>query len=497
MKNYKIYITGFIIAFVTLTACSDDFIDVPSRNPNSDDFFKTEQDYQDVLIGVYDLLQASFWNVMVGEIASDNTLAGGDPDNIDGPSIQDIDNMVHNDVNEQLRDIWRWMYAGLNRANYMLEFRDNIEFDTKNDMIGQALFLRAYFTFELAKWFGPLPLLVEDGRIQNKRMQFGEQFTISRTATIADTYALIEADLIEAVSLLNTTQDLEYKVTKGAAQSLLGKVYLYHGTFDAAKYTDAATVLDQVISDGNYTLASNFGNIFEHPGENADGSIFEVQYTDVEGAGFDCLQCSEGNVAVGFSGVREYVGPTFDSGYGFNTPTAEAASIFTVGDLRKDATIFDAEAIATSYQPSRGETKLYNRKYLPRKGDLGLGDNNLTNPNNYRAIRYADILLMAAEANIQKAAPDATKAKGYLDLVRDRAFGNTTNRIDATLANILQERRLELMGEGHRFFDLVRTGNADSTIDGFVANKNELFPIPLIELELAGAVERWGQNPGY
>lgn len=497
MKNYKIYITAFIIAMVTLTACSDDFIDVPSRNPNSDDFFKTEQDYQDVLIGVYDLLQASFWNVMVGEIASDNTLAGGDPDNIDGPAMQDIDNMVHNDVNEQLRDIWRWMYAGLNRANYMLEFRDNIDFDTKNDMIGQALFLRAYFTFELAKWFGPLPLLVENGRIQNKRMQFGEQFTISRTATIADTYALIEADLIEAIGLLNTTQDLEYKVTKGAAQSLLGKVYLYHATFDAAKYTDAATVLDQVISDGNYTLASNFGDIFEHPGENAAGSIFEVQYTDVEGAGFDCLQCSEGNVAVGFSGVREYVGPTFDSGYGFNTPTAEAASIFTTGDLRKDATIFDAEAIATSYQPSRGETKLYNRKYLPRKGDLGLGDNNLTNPNNYRAIRYADVLLMAAEANVQKSAPDVTKAKGYLDLVRDRAFGNTTNRIDATLENILQERRLELMGEGHRFFDLVRTGNADGTIDGFTPNKNELFPIPLIELELAGAVERWGQNPGY
>jgi len=497
MKNYKIYIVSFIVVISTFTACSDDFIDVPSTNPNSDDFFKTEKDYQDVLIGVYDLLQASFWNVMVGEIASDNTLAGGDPDNIDGPSIQDIDNMVHNDVNEQLRNIWSWMYAGMNRANYLLEFRDNLEFDDKDNIIGQALFLRAYFTFELTKWFGPLPLLTQDGRIENKRIQFGDQYTIDRTASIADTYSLIEADLVEAISLLNTTQDTEYKATKGAAQSLLGKVYLYHATFDPTKYTDAALILDEVISSGQYQLAANFGSIFENDGENGLGSIFEVQYSDVEGAGFECLQCSEGNVAVGFSGVREYVGPTFDSGYGFNTPTLEAASIFTTGDNRKEVTIFDAAAIATSYTPSRGATSLYNRKYLPRTGDLGLGDNNLTNPNNYRAIRYADILLMAAEANVNKNTPDITKATSYLDQVRDRAFGNTTNRIEATSENILAERRLELMGEGHRFFDLVRTENAAGTITGFTPNKNEIFPIPLIELELAGAVERWGQNPGY
>ena len=120
----------------------------------------------------------------------------------------------------------------------------------------------------------------------------------------------------------------------------------------------------------------------------------------------------------------------------------------------------------------------------------------MTNPNNYRSIRYADVLLMAAEANNRKSSPDDNKAKGYLNQVRQRAGLAAINDSGTALFEIIfKERRVELAGEGHRFFDLVRTKKAQSEINGFVSGKHEVFPIPAIEIELAGG--RWEQNSGY
>jgi hypothetical protein len=491
MKTYKFKTIAFFLAFAAITACSDSYIDVPSNDPNSAEFFNSQEDYEKALIGAYDLLQSTYLNVMVGEIASDNTLAGGESAT-DTPGIQQIDDMIHTSSNAQLKDIWSWMFAGVNRANYILEFQDKTDFSGKENILGQAKFLRAYYYFELVKWFGDVPLSVD------RRIQFGDQFTIERTPK-ADVYAQIELDLIYAANNLPAVQDLAYKVTKGAAQSLLGKVYLYQD-----KFTEAADILEDAIA-GPYDLVADYNTIFEHDGENGIESVFEVQYTDVEGGSFDCLQCSEGNVAVGFNGIRQYDGPMFDSGFSFNVPTQEVVDEFEAGDLRKDVAILDIEAWNTANGSSSGEghehTGYFNRKYIARKGDKNIGDQNLTNPNNYRAIRFADVLLMAAEANNRKAAPDDAKAKTYLNRVRRRAFGVTDASFDVTVSGasltdaIYHERRVELVGEGHRFFDLVRTGRAFQEIDGFTNGKNELFPIPQIEIELAG--NRWDQNPKY
>ena len=286
-------------------------------------------------------------------------------------------------------------------------------------------------------------------------------------------------------------------MTKGAAEALLGKAYLYQD-----KFSDAATVLDNVINNGPYDLALDYSSIFEADGENNVESVFEVQYTDAEGAGFDCLQCSEGNVAVGFNGIRNHTGPTFDSGYSFNVPTQEAVDAFEAGDSRKETSILDIEAWATATEATFGigyeHTGYYNKKYLARKGDQNMGDQNLTNPNNYRSIRFADVLLMAAEAN-NRGSIDDTKAQLYLNRVRERAFGNSANNVSAsgtTLTDaIYHERRVELVGEGHRFFDLVRTGQAASEIDGFVAGRHELFPIPIEEIQFSNG--NWSQNTTY
>ena len=488
--NIKIYLV-LILSLGLNLSCSDSFVDVKPSSDNSEDFFNTEDDYQKALIGAYDLLQSTYLNVLMGEIASDNTLAGGESAT-DVLGIQEVDDMTHTPLNAQLRDIWSWMFAGVNRANYILEFKDKIDFTGKEQVLAQATFLRAYYYFELVKWFGDVPLAVD------KRILFGEQFNIDRTPK-ADVYAQIEIDLQFAATNLPVVQDTPGRITKGAAQALLGKVYLYQ-----QKYDLAAAVLESVITSNAYTLVTDYNAIFEEANENNTESVFEVQYFDGQGAGFGCLQCSEGNVAVGFSGVRNYTGPDFTSGFSFNVPVQEVVDAFEAGDLRKEVAILDINAWATSTGATFGvgyeHTGYFNRKYIPRtRSTDAQGDRNLTNPNNYRAIRFADVLLMAAEAYNRSTTPNDTKAQAYLNRVRERAFGNNANNIIASgnvlYDNILQERRVELVGEGHRFFDLVRTGKAASEIIGFEAGKHEVFPIPAIEIQLTG--NRWSQNPNY
>jgi len=485
----KTRITYIVAAIFIMASCSDDFIDVDPPFESSETFFNSEEDYQDALIGAYDLLQTTYINVMLGDIASNNSLAGGESAN-DTPGIQEIDDMIHTDENQQLRDIWGWMYAGVNRANFIMEFQDKTDFEGKENVIAQTRFLRAYYYFELVKFFGDVPLAID------KRILFGEQFDIPRSPK-EEVYALIESDLIFAADNMPYVQSDVGRATKGSAQALLGKVYLYQ-----EKFPEAADVLEDLIANGPYDLLEDYSTMFENDNENNIESVFEIQYTDEEGAGFGCLQCSEGNIAVGFNGIRNYTGPLFESGFSFNVPTQNAYDEFEPGDNRRDIAILDidawAEATGATFSTGYEHTGYYNRKYIAREGDSNIGDQNLTNPNNYRAIRFAEVLLMAAEA-LNRGGISDTQAQLYLNRVRERAFGNSDNNVTSTgaaLTNaIYHERRVELVGEGHHFFDLVRTGRAANNIQGFVSGKHELFPIPRIEIELAG--NQWDQNPGY
>jgi hypothetical protein len=397
------------------------------------------------------------------------------------------------------------MYAGLNRANYVLEFKDKTEFNGKEQIIAQAYFLRAYFTFELAKHFGNIPLKVEtrDGvsRIADQRVIIGEQYDINRVGSISAVYSLIEEDLKEAIPSLPAEQSEIYKATKGAAQALLGKVYLYHGTFDADKFADAASAFADVIASPVYSLKTgdDYKNLFESSAENGSESVFEIQYTGVEPAGWDCIICSEGSYFPKFCGPRSpYDNPEFVTGWGFCLPSQELYDLFDANDARRDVTFYDLRDEQDSYSQGRDDTGLFNKKYIPRKIDETAGSDPLNYANNYRSIRYADVLLMAAEAHAQSG---GANAEDYLNQVRFRAYGDNSHDYSSAEGDLLEaiyaERRKELAGEGHRFFDLVRTNKAAAAIPGFTANKNEVFPIPLIELELANAVERWGQNPGY
>jgi len=499
MKKYLFTIIIPLTLISTLSiSCSDEFVDPkPEYSIDSENYFNSKEEYDQALIAAYDLLQSSYVNVLLGEIASDNTLAGGEsPSDVIG--FQQIDDMIHTPVNSNLKDIWNWMFAGVQRANYILEFQDKTDFEGKNQLIAETRFLRAYYQFELVKWFGGIPMKGD------ARFKIGDEKTVKR-ASVEEVYASIEADLIFAVDNLSPTAAQKGRITKGAAQALLGKAYLYQD-----KFAQSASTLQALITGSPYSLVTDYDAMFEAAGENGAESVFEIQYTDVEGAGFGCLQCSEGNVAVGFSGVRNFSGPLFSPGFSFNLPTQESFNAFEVGDKRKAVAILDIAAFAAanvsfdngkgvSYGRGNEDTGFFNRKYLPRKRDKNAaGDLNLTNPNNYRAIRYADVLLMAAEAYNRGGINDA-QAREYLNQVRRRAFGDNNHDIAASGAAltdfILAERRLELFGEGHRFFDLVRTKRAEGTIPGFKANKNELFPLPIEEIQFAAG--NWDQNPGY
>lgn len=491
MRQYKINIKVALLALCMVPmACSEDFLDVdPPNQINSENFFNTPDDYDQALIGAYDLLAATYLNVILGEIASDNTLCGGENAN-DVPGWQEVDDMRHSAANDQLQNLWNWMYAGINRVNYIFEFEDKLDFEGKDNILAQAAFLRAYYYFELVKWFGDVPMPID------QRVDFGSVRSFDRVAA-SEVYAQMESDLNFAVANLGPQVEQQGRVTSGAARALLGKILVYQ-----EKYSAAASVLDQVINSGQYDLYEDYSTLFLQQAENNIESVFEVQYSNIQGAGFGCLQCSEGNVAVGFSGVRGYNGPTYQSGFSFNVPVQELVDAFDVADARFEPTILDIEAFAAA-QASQGQevvyaegfehTGYYNNKYLPRKGE-SFQDPNLTNATNYRAIRFSDVLLLAAEAHNETG--NDTQALTYLNRVRSRAGLPAETATGSELAEaIFTERRLELAGEGHRFFDLVRKGKAGEFIPGFVVGKHELFPIPLLEIELAGNI--WEQNPGY
>ena len=494
MRTYNFFIS-FLIIGLTLS-CSDDFVDEDAPfQVTSGSFFESETDFNNALIGAYDLTQATYANVILGEIASDNTHAGGESAT-DVVGWQQVDRMQHTPVNDNIGDVWDFNFAGVQRAAFIIQNQGKIDFEGKAQIIAEARFLRAYFNFELVKWFGAIPIKPEG------QFELGEELSIPRSP-VQDVYAFIEDDLKLAIPDLALQPIQVGRASKASAQALLGKVFLYQ-----EKFLQSTQQLQAVIDSGQFHLygtqgEEDFLDLFEFSAENSPESVFEVQYSGSQGAGFGCLQCSEGNVAVGFSGVRGYSGPVYESGFGFNLPTQEVVDLFLPNDLRKDLAILDIEAWAAetgatftigNQDPITGHTGFYNKKYIPRIND-NLPDANLTHPNNYRAIRYADVLLMAAEA-YNRGSIDDELARDYLNLVRDRAeLPPVATSGGDLLNNIYQDRRLELIGEGHRFFDLVRTGRAAQFIDGFQAPKNNLFPIPIEEIQFSQG--NWEQNPGY
>lgn len=502
MKNIKII--GLVLFIASLASCKK-WIDYNPRDEfkiSDLEYLQSESDYRTMAVSVYTPLQWLNQAVPVGDIASDNAVSGGENAS-DVLSLQQIDDFTHTPVNATLTELWQSAYEGINRANYLHQYKDvnkagaAINFTGKDALYGEIYFLRAYYYFHLVRFFGDVPLFVD------KRLGLTESKTLKRSPK-ADVYKQIEADLATAIAALPITNNEKGRATKYAAQALLGKVLLYQNKFDAA-----AAMLENVVN-GPFSLVSDFGGMFLSAGENGTESVFEIQYSNTSPYyNWGGVTRGQGNYAVQQCGVRGLNGSgamPYAAGWSTNLPTQNLANAYTAGDIRKAVTILDIEAYKNA-NPSFGityqvapykNTGLYNQKYLPRKGETS-GQVELNYLNNQRIIRYADVLLMAAEAFNRSTTPNDTKAQLYLNRVRRRAFAVNDASKDITATGtalrqaIWDERRLELAMEGDRFFDLVRTGQAAAKITGFTAGKHEVFPIPQFEIEISGLT----QNSGY
>ena len=390
-------------------------------------------------------------------------------------------------------EYWAINFKGVSRSNIILGKLPTVaglsDADRKR-YIAEAKFLRAHYYFDLVRLFGKVPLFTAP-------LQPSEVYDQPQVAP-EQTYALVEADLNAAIADLPATvvsSELG-RATKGAAIALLGKVYLYE-----KKWTQAAAQFALVngtpgaSSQYGYKLMSNFGDIFSPDKKFNSESIFEIVHSGSQAYSWNNWNQFKSNVYVQMVGPRGYGGPVYWGGWGFNPVTTSLATALK-GDPRYGYTTYNMDSLSkaknVTYEPSYDNTGYFIQKYAPLiKYKAATGTAELNFPNDYIEIRLADTYLMEAEALLQGGG-DAGRALALLSAVRARV-GLTP--VAATLPNIYNERRLELATEGHRFFDLVRTGQAATFLGskGFKTGKHELLPIPLTELSNTKLV----QNPGY
>jgi hypothetical protein len=470
-----------------------------------DNFYKNETDAYSGLAAAYDKLGKYAGSMETAPLlllnsASDDFYAGGG-NNADQPGLQVMNNYTVSPTNIPPA-VWANYYQGIGRCNIMIQKLPGIAMDAakKTRFMAEVKALRAYYYFDIVRMFKNVPLILMP-------VKASEVTTIIQ-ATPAVVYTQIEKDLNEAVTDLPITlapNELG-RFTKGAATALLGKVYLYNN-----KKAEAATELAKVngatpggTSSFGYKLMTNFADLWKHSNKFNTESIFEISYSNQSNADWGNFERGddEGNVASQLSGMRNFSRteqgklpaagiPDYINGWGFMSVTTDLANALKT-DPRFASTIFDAAAQKAAgnitYDPSYQETGYHFIKYAAVNADIVATNPFLNFAINTYIIRLADTYLMEAEA----LGGTGARAQDLLDAVRARVG---LPSVPVSIAAILSERRLELAGEGHRWYDLVRTGQAASKLasKGFVTGKNEIWPIPYSEFNNTKMV----QNPNY
>jgi len=503
MKKITQIISLSFVIFL-LTACGKDWLELEPRGLELEsNFYETEEDVFQALVATYDVLQwggTDGWTMKLGLLnaASDDCYAGGS-DASDQPSWVAFDNFTLDPFLGPQAGLWRKGYTGIYRANLVMEKLETVEGlsdEFKARTSAEAKFLRAFYYFDLIRFFGNIPLI-------NKVLS-GDNFYTQTQADPAAVYAFIEGDLNDArntFELPETLPSSEFgRITKGAATALLGKVILFQN--DESRMADVAAIFEEVINSGVYDLEQDFGEIFKNSNEFGIESVFEINHSSNQRGGYGNFGNgdTEGNYSVQFFGMRDYVGPLYANGWSF-CPISEELVDLMQNDPRFPHTIIDGNMLrqqGASYSEGYQNTNYFIRKYAGLQDDVALdGEPALNWGNNIREIRLADVYLMAAEAH-NRSGNDA-QARTYLNRVRTRVGMQPSSGISGNvlLEVIYRERQIELATEGHRFFDLIRTGKAGEVLgsQGFTAGKNEVLPIPQTEIDITEG--NLNQNSGY
>ncbi len=571
MKNHVIKYISVITLIILFTGCDKSFLDLKPQGVTTElTYYSNFNAVDETVTAAYSTLNSYlifdvYKTIYLGSVASDDAEAGGE-NNGDQPTAHAIDRMVQaaSDNSDPVsQDFWEYNYKGIRLVNTVIPLLQKMSNDTSvlvNQRIAECKFLRAYYYFSLAQVFGgvPLILIVPDPTINYKRN------------TLKEIYTQIEQDLTDAIpnllerSMLDPTQI--GRATKGAARSLLSKAYLYESSYAenypgdsrfagmTNHYADALKYAQDVINSGEYKLVGSdasrypwmapsgktvggFRWVFSVSGNNSPESVFDIENVeDVLG-----YIATRGSYLTVYSTIRFFADPTGASvsfGWSFNCPTPYLISSFANNDSRETGinaaptgnetldprfattvgrqgdSVYAKVGATTAWRPmvfSNLPTGTIGRKFECSPAEYwSKYKNQGEGPMDVRLIRYADVVLFAAEAAFKTG--DNTNALNYVNMVRQRAraSGNTGYPQDLTsvsFMDIVHERRLELALEGHRFFDLVRWNFASKFITGttlasypgftvtFQAGKNEFFPISTTDMQLShGSLV---QNPGY
>ena len=545
MNQFKaLTYSALALATLSLSSCNDWLTEETPGTTKVSEFFTSLSTAEAVVNAAYVPMTWEFGTTYYpewyfGDIVSDDALKGGQDIN-DGADLRELENFKANSDNEILLEYYRAQWQGIQRANLAIDEIPTTRIETEGDeaekqaqyrdrYLGEAYFLRGYYYFRLARMFGGMPLI---------------DYVIKSSNQWAQTRSTMDETLNFAIKDFKRAENLLWKkdkysneelgrATKGAAQAMLLKANLYRADYlrnagnetEAQKYfAEAAKWVKEVIKSTQYSLWPNYLDNFRLANENGRESVFEIQYTEEATSDYGGEGYTRGTMTTILQRSRSSA--FGEAGWGYDRPTQNLYNEYEAGDARRDETILvpTDEQIETPAQEIYCGDRMLNRKYAMYNDGANGGIYKLAHatrsPKNNIQIRYADVLLMYAEACCESG--DLPSAKSALKEVRDRAGlsqfpytaviqGQTVtfndNQEDLRKA-IRHERRVELAMEGHRWFDLTRWGIAKETMDTYMAGeteeakelygtfqkgKHELFPIPSKEIDLSG-IE---QNPNW
>lgn len=476
----------FALSAYFFSGCSNDYLDVDQTESISTkdiELFNNDAGAATFVTAIYskflDWNMTSFSWIGLSSIASDDADKGSSPG--DTGSDKDLmDALTYNASTPSTSEIFAANYEGINRCNQALSIipqLDKADPALRARLLGEAKFLRAFMYFTLVKTYGGVPII---DHLPNPSSEEDRVMQLTRKSS-EEVYAYIENDLNDAIAALPNKSAYPAsergRASKGAAYALLAKINLYQENWQK--------VVDNCNLVTGYSIVSDYASMYRLAGENDAESIFEIQGT--------------GSVpAKGISGYSNTQGARGAGGWGwgFNTPSVSLVNAYEEGDVRKEATIifagttlYDGRVVPLTVENPRYNYKAYSSAFT----DGWETDTNI------KYLRYAEVLLMKAEALNELG--QTTEAIHLLNQIRTRAgLANTTAVLQGDVRTaIWKERRVEMAMEHDRFFDLVRTGQAQAAfaVDGktFVTGKHELFPLPQAFIAQTGGLST--QNPGY
>lgn len=497
-RKFNIYILAAALsAPIALTSCSEDFLEVtPPDKATLEEYYNNYDHIMEAVVATYNPMREYDWNnkqyaplPLCSDVMADDVWPGGSGIS-DNQHLHKMFNFESTqNSSDALTGIWDQSYKGVRNANDVLSYlewaKSNLTDAQYKTFDAEARVLRAFYYMQIWKFYGNVPFYME-----NLKSPY-----IAEQKSANEVYSTVIADLETAIAenALPMQWDDENlgRVSQATAYMIYAEMVMYQN--DESRYAKALSYMNEIIGSGKYSLNPDYANIFLESGEWTSESIFEISYKD-DGA---VRSWNAGYVNAGGTIYPRLIGPSggvpedgVDNGWGFEPVRLETMDIFAEGDTRRDATIYDARN--ASYTKRYQDTGLWLKKYLPysenNKDQKADGDLNFNN--NLRIYRYAETLLNAAEL-IVRTNGDQTLAYKYLNLVHHRA--GLTDNLSANIDNIIAERRLEFVGEGKRYWDLVRTGKAATTLvpDAYGYRTNtwseskKYLPIPLSEIDAA------------